>query len=167
MECVIISMVFLQFLNRDTNFLFAVLSWSLRLLVQVVSRFHGFTSNPFFLRRNTFFLRQYPMMPRVLRAVPCVVREWWLGGGCVVPVLIVGFFSLILYVAWAFILTCHPDPRFRVPARLLLPQGTGETSSTDYLWVGPRNSNFYAPVYRPPYLRKVSSLLSAMTLINL
>ena len=64
--------------------LFIMLYLSLRILFQGVSRLPGFLSNHRFLRQNSYFLRQYPVLPGVLCAVPRVVHRGggW-GGTCV------------------------------------------------------------------------------------
>ena len=82
---------------------------------------------------------------RGLRAgVGGVGSHGWLGG---VPGLVHVFNQLVS-------LTCQPDYRFRIPVRLPFPQGTGDSSSEDHLWVGPHNRDFDLTVYPPPYLQK-------------
>ena len=54
---------------------------SLRIPFQGVSRLPGFLSNHRFLRQNSYFLRQYPVLPRFLGAVPRLVRGGGGGGG--------------------------------------------------------------------------------------
>ena len=51
-------------------------------------------------------------------------------------------------------LTFQPDSWFWIPVRLLLPQGTGEPSSVDHSWVGPRNGDCDSEFYPPLYLQK-------------
>ena len=70
----------------------------------------------------------------------------WHGG---IPVLIRVFMQ-------ARDLTFQTDSRFRIPVRLLFPQGTGESSSVDHTWVGPRNCDFKLTVYPLLYLQKWS-----------
>ena len=60
-----------------TNILLSILSLSLRILIQGVSRFPGFLSDPWFLLQNTCLLRRYHVLPRFLRAVLRVMH----GGG--------------------------------------------------------------------------------------
>ena len=51
-------------------------------------------------------------------------------------------------------LTCHPDSQFRIPVWIPFPQGTGEMSSLDHLWIGPCNRDFDSTVYPLPGLAK-------------
>ena len=85
---------------KDATVLFSVVALSLRLLFRGVSRFPGFPS-------DTLFLRQCPVLPRFLRAVPHVVRGGWGRGGF--PVWIGGVHSLICGFTGACILTCQND----------------------------------------------------------
>ena len=78
-------------------------------------------------------------------------RAWCTRG---VLVCLGGVCSLVHGVNRACSLTCYPDPWFWVPVRLPFPQGTGEPSSADHPWVGPRNGDCDASIYPPLYLRK-------------
>ena len=104
-------------------------------------------------RQNPWFLRQFTVLPRVLRAVLRVVRggrDWGMGP----PVWIGGVFSLVPDVNQACSLTCQTDSRFWVPAQILFLQGTGDMSSADHPWVLPCNGDCDASIYLPPYFQK-------------
>ena len=65
-----------------------------------------------------------------------------------------GVLGLIRVLNRAWILTWQPDSRLRIPSWLPFQQWTGETSSADDSWIGPRNGDCDLAVYPPPYLRK-------------
>ena len=93
----------------------------------------------------------------VLRVVTRVVRGGW-GIGWVGPCVSI---RRLQPCTW-----CYPGVQFnwpdqfpiRVRARLLFPQKTGEPSSADHPWVGPRKVDWDASVYPPPYLRWIRSI---------
>ena len=122
---------------------------SLRLIFRTVSRFPVLLSDPWFLRQYPCFILQNTVLPCFLHAVLCTVRELvgshrWIGG---VP-------SIIHVFNQEGVLTCHPDLWFQTPVRLPFPQGTGELSSVNNSWVGPRKSDCDLTVYPPPYLQQ-------------
>ena len=94
-------------------------SLSLRLLFWGVARFPGFLSDPFFLRQNTCFLRQYPVLPRFLHTLPRMVHS---GGG--VPVWLGGVCSLVCGFTRACGLTFQP--RFPIPDPSPAPVPAGD-----------------------------------------
>ena len=65
-----------------------------------------------------------------------------------------GVLGLIRVFNRAYSLTCQPNSKFWISAWLPFPQGTGKPSSTDHLWIEPRNGNCDLTVYPPLYLRK-------------
>ena len=81
---------------------------------------------------------------------------WWAMGaeGGESPVWLVGICSLVHGVNQACSLTCQTNSRFHIPAWIPFLQGTGEPSSADHLWVGPRNGDCDAYIYPPLYLQK-------------
>ena len=89
--------------------LFYRLSLSLRLLFWYVSRFPGFPSYPCFLFQNPCILRQYPVLPSVLRAVPCVVRGGGGGGPCLAR-------RCLQPHTW-----CYPGVQFNLPVQFPIP----------------------------------------------
>ena len=108
----------------------------------------------------------YTKIPDFYADIPCYLGfyawysawgavGWGGGGGGVGYSLWLGsVHRLVCGFNLACSLSYQPISRFRIPSRLLFPQGTGEPSSVDHPWVGPCNGNFGASVYPPPYLRK-------------
>ena len=135
-------------LSKSDTILFSMVL-SLFLPFRGVYRFTCFPSNRWFLRWNPCFVRQNPVLPWFLSAVPHVVRNggrggslWWSGG----------ILFRVRVFSRAFSLTCPPNSRFRIPARLLFPQETGETSSVGHSWIGPCNGDWDLTAYPPLYL---------------
>ena len=65
-----------------------------------------------------------------------------------------GVLGLVHVVTRARDLTCQPNPRFQIPVRIPVMQGTGSLISTDHMWVRSRNSDFNLSIYPPLYVKK-------------
>ena len=132
-------------------------SWSSMILY--VWRLFYFTVTPFHhpplhhCTITTFYwfpFRSLIFTPKLLlfKTMSCAAWDFTCGTACGArargggyPVWLGGVCSLVRGVTRACSLTCYPDPQFLVPAQIPFPQGTGEPSSADHLWVGPRNGD--------------------------
>ena len=124
-------------------------------LVLVSFRLHfwfvlRFLSNICFIHKFPCFLRRVISLLTSPCGIACAVCKWVeveVGGGMGSYGWCEGILGFTRKFLLARDLMYQLDSQFRVPVRLPVPQGTGESISADHTWVKYRNSNWDLTVY--------------------